>query len=212
MVRNRMTSSAREANSSASQRGESGVRRLPVLAAAAIGLTITTLSTLCAVPAVAADKLELVPDYALFGLILDKPGFGSLWIMLIGFVVLIFPLNALIFQPIFRTLDARAERIQGARDRSVQLEHDADGVLARYESAIREARAESEATRQGQLVTAREEQAVLTSQARGESERELEQARARLNDSLDEARASLRADAEDLAKTAAEQVLGRALS
>jgi F-type H+-transporting ATPase subunit b len=207
-----MTSSAREADSSAIKRSGSGVRRPPVFAAATIGLTVTTLSMLCAVPAVAADKLELIPDYALFGLILDKPGFGSLWIMLIGFVVLIFPLNMLIFQPIFRTLDARAERINGARDRSVRLDHDADDVLERYESAIRQARAESEATRQGQLATAREEQAVLTSEARGESERELDQARARLNASLDEARAKLRADAEDLAKTAAEQVLGRALS
>ena len=207
MVRNRMTSSAREA--APSQRNRSLFGRLDALVSATIGLTITTL---CALPAVAADTLELIPDYALFGLIQGKPGLGSLWIMLIGFVILIFPLNALIFQPIFRALDERAERIQGARERSANLEREADGVLERYETAIREARAESEATRQGQLASAREEQAVLTAQARGESESELEQARASLNASLEDARAALRVDAEDLASAAAEQVLGRALS
>jgi len=203
MLQNRMTSSAREA--APSRRVRPALGRLDALAAA-------TITTLCAVPAAAADTLVLIPDYALFGLIQGKPGLGSLWIMLIGFVVLIFPLNVLIFQPIFRALDERAARIQGARDRSAHLEREADGVLERYETAIREARAESEATRQGQLVTAREEQAVLTAQARGESETELERARATLQASLEDARAALRADAEDLAKAAAEQVLGRALS
>jgi F-type H+-transporting ATPase subunit b len=132
--------------------------------------------------------------------------------MLVGFVVLIFPLNALIFQPIFRALDARADRIQGARGRSAQLQSEADAVLEQYEQAIREARAEAEAARQRQLALAREEQASLTSAARRDAEGELERARADLGRSLEEARNTLRAGAEDLAQAAAEQVLGRALS
>jgi F-type H+-transporting ATPase subunit b len=171
-----------------------------------------TLAALHANPAVASDKLELIPDYALFGLIGGEPGLGTMWIMMIGFVVLIFPLNVLIFQPIFRVIDARADRIQGARDRSTQLQSEADNVLDRYESAIRDARAASEETRQNQLASAREEQATLTMQARGEAETELERARTSLKDSLEAARTALRADAEDLANAAAEQVLGRPLS
>ncbi len=201
MVRNKMTSSACAAASS--KRGRSLPGRLFVCAAALV---------LGAAPAFASDKLELIPDYAFFGLILDKPGFGSLWIMIIGFVALIFPLNKLIFQPIFRALDERADRIQGARDRSTQLDKEADSVLGRYEEAIREARAESETARQGQLAGARDEQAVLTNQARSEANAELEAARISLSRSLEDARTSLRAEAEDLAKAAAEQVLGRALS
>jgi F-type H+-transporting ATPase subunit b len=179
------------------------------IVAGTLGLTIAVLSS---GSALASDKLELIPDYAFFGLLGDDPGLGSLWVMLVGFVLLIFPLNAMIFQPIFGVLDARTDRIKGARDRSQQLEAEADSVLERYETAIREARAESEATRQGQLATAREEQTNLTQQARGEAENELEQARASLNQSLEEARTTLRANAEDLATAAAEQVLGRVLS
>ncbi len=135
-----------------------------------------------------------------------------LGVMLVSFVLLIFPLNALIFKPIFRSLDARAERISGARERSIQLEGQADDVLDRYEGAIREARLESEQSRQTQIARAREEQASLTEQARGEAENELERARGDLGRSLEEARTSLRSGAEDRAKAAAEQVLGRALT
>ena len=161
--------------------------------------------------AFAADKLELIPDYALFGLI-GGEGLGSLWIMLIAFVVIIFPLNALIYQPIFRALDERAARIGGARDRSRQLEGEADAVLERYESALRDARSEAESARQTQLAGARDEQARLTAAARSEAEGELERARTELGRSLEEARASLRASADDLANAAAEQILGRSLS
>lgn len=159
----------------------------------------------------AADTLELIPDYALFGLFGTGPGLGLMWKMLIAFTLLVFPLNILIFQPIFGALSERAERIQGARNRSDQLQAEADSVLERYETAIREARTESEADRQAQLLGAREEQNTLTAQARSEAERELEAARSELGRSLDDARATVQASAESLAQAAAEQVLGRAL-
>ncbi len=168
-------------------------------------------------PASASESLNLIPDYALFGLIKlglipDESGLGALWIMLIAFTALVVPLNALIFQPIFRTLDARAERIQGARTRSEHLQREADSILQRYESAVRETRGEAEAARQVEIARAREEQVELTSQAKQEAERQLEGARSDLLQSFESARAGLRASADELARAAAEQVLGRALS
>lgn len=165
-----------------------------------------------ALPAFASEDLVLIPDYAFFGLIAGEQGLGMLWVMVALFVVLIFPLNALMFKPIFNALDARSERIAGARERSQHLEDEADTVLTRYETAIRDARAEAEAARQAQLGEAREEQATLTANARAEAETDLTKARSELGRSLEEARASLRASAEELATTAAEQVLGRSLS
>jgi len=166
-------------------------------------LVVATLTSvlLAAAPAMASGSLVLVPDW-----------FGVLPFMLVGFVLLIFPLNALLFQPIFRALDERAERIAGARERSEQLQEEADTVLERYEEAIREARTEAEAARQGRLEGAREEQIQLTAAARGEAERELEGARGEMKQSIEAARASLRASAEGLAQAAAERVLGRTLS
>ena len=155
---------------------------------------------LIARPAAASESLELIPDPIV------------LTVMIVAFVLLIFPLDALIFKPIFRSLDERNERITGARERSEQLQREADAVLERYETAVLEARAESEEARQAKLAVAREEQATLTAQAKAEAEGELEHARAELGRSLEEARASIRAAAEDLAQAAAERVLGRTLS
>lgn len=159
----------------------------------------------------ASDDLVLIPDFGLFNWF-GESYFGDLWIMLIGFVLLVFPLNQLIFKPIFQSIDERAERINGARSRSIDLQNQAEAVLDRYETAIREARGESEQARQAGLLRAREEQANLTAEARSEAERELENARTELGRSLEDARASLRSNAEGLAEAAAEQVLGRALS
>lgn len=178
---------------------------------------VALLLTASARSAHASETLNLIPDYALFGLlqlglIPDESGLGALWVMLIAFGLLVLPLNALIFQPIFRALDSRAERIQGARQRSEHLQREADSILERYESAVRETRGEAEAARQLELGRAREEQAALTSQAKLEAERQLDRARGDLAQSLESARAGLRASADDLARAAAEQVLGRALS
>lgn len=177
---------------SSNQDSHRKIRRSAIIAALGCALA--------AEPALASGELVLIPDPKL------------LLIMLVGFVVLIFPLNALLFKPIFAALDARSDRIQGARTRSGQLEKDADVVLGRYESAIRDARSKAETHRQAQLERAREEQAQLTAAARSEAETELERARSELGQSLESARATLRASAEDLAQSAAEQVLGRALS
>lgn len=197
-------------------RGAARVRRaqsrLPTSAAGAVGLAIGGWAAVAS----ASESLDLIPDYAFFGLIKlglipDESGLGALWVMLFAFALLVLPLNALIFQPIFRALDARAERIQGARTRSDHLQREADAILARYEEAVREARSESEGARQSELARARDEQSALTSQAKQEAERQLEGARADLARSLDQARATLRASVDDLAKSAAERVLGRAL-
>ena len=123
--------------------------RRPVRAA----LVLAAIAFAFAVPAFAAGELVLIPDAELFGVFGLGDGIGMLWVMLAGFVVLIFPLNALMFQPIFRALDERDERIQGARDRSAQLQSEADDVLDRYETAIRDARSESESQRQTQLAS-----------------------------------------------------------
>ena len=182
-----------------------------VKSASTLAVLLLTLTLMMAGSASASDNLQLVPDFGLFNWF-GESYFGDLWVMLIGFAMLVYPLNQLIFKPIFQSLDDRAEKINGARSRSVELQKQADDVLDRYETAIQEARGESEKARQAGLLRAREEQATLAAAARSEAERELESARAELSRSLEDARESLRSNAEELAGAAAEQVLGRALS
>lgn len=170
-----------------------GSRRL-ALASLPIG------SLLLVAPAQAAGDLVLIPNLPLAAVL------GVL------FVALILPLNALIFKPIFSALDERSSRIQGARERATHIQSESDSALGRYEESIREARAGADVGRKAQIAEARVEQVSVASQARAEAERQVEQARAELERSLTDARETLRADSQQLARVAAERILGRDLT
>lgn len=147
----------------------------------------------------AGDGLVLVPDPPL------------LLALIALFVVLVLPVNQLVFKPLLRVLDEREARIAGTRARAEALEREADAVLARYESSVREVRAEAEQSRRGTLEEARSDAFGTTGAARGEAEAEIERARGEIAQALDGARATLRTQAEELARQAASTVLGRAL-
>jgi len=178
-------------------------RRLRIRAASLPWLLTSTLLALTAlaVPerAHAAGNLELIPEPPM------------LIAMVILFVALVFPVNALIFKPIFRALDERANRISGARQRADHIAADADAVLARYDESIREARAGAEASRKQAVTEARAEQAAMAAQARSDAEVLIEKARADLTEALEVARAELRAGTQELGRAAAQRILGREL-
>ena len=135
-----------------------------------------------------------------------------LGILLVIFVALIFPANAFVFRPLLRVLDAREEQIEGARGRAAQLQVDADEILGRYRAAVTEVRRGAERDRRSQLDEARAEQALLAAEARSQAEHDLQQSRGELAGALEEARTSLRASAQELARSAAERILGRSIS
>jgi hypothetical protein len=179
---------------------------------------VALLLTASARSAHASETLNLIPDYALFGLlqlglIPDESGLGALWVMLIAFGLLVLPLNALIFQPIFRALDSRAERIQG-RSTALRAPAARGGLdsrtlrVGRAGDARRSGSGASAGARPGARRAGRPD-LPRPSWKRSDSSTG---ARGDLAQSLESARAGLRASADDLARAAAEQVLGRALS
>jgi len=151
-------------------------------------------------PARAGDGLVLVPEGPL------------LVVLILAFIGLVFPVNALIFKPLFRVLDEREKRIEGARVRAAKLEGEANELLERYREAIRAVREEAERHRHSELGAARNEQMSQADAARAEALGVLEQGRSEVTAWLDEARGELRQSAEPLAQIAAERVLGRGLS
>ena len=158
----------------------------------------------CALLAGTAEASEgglvLLPDLA-----------GKLPILIVLFALLVYPVNAILFKPIFRVLDAREERTAGTRKRAAKIMKDAEETLARYESQVREVRADAEQARKSEAAAAREENATLVGAARAEAERQLERARIELDEALAQSRQMLRAGAQSLADEAASRVLGRAL-
>jgi F-type H+-transporting ATPase subunit b len=128
------------------------------------------------------------------------------------FGVLVIPVNALIFKPILRVLDEREEKIAGTRRHADRLFTEAEGVLQRYEQSVRDVRQDAERERKQTLESARADGAARAADARGEAEREVARARDEMATSLDDARATLRAQSEALAREVAARALGRALS
>jgi F-type H+-transporting ATPase subunit b len=140
------------------------------------------------------------------------PAFMEFGLLIALFLVLIYPVNMLIFKPIFRVLDERDAKIAGTREKAENLFAEADEVLARYEGSVREVRAEAESARKQVLVAARGDGGSRTAEARSEAEREVAGARDEIASALDAARGELRAQTEGLAREVAAQALGRPLS
>ncbi len=145
--------------------------------------------------------LVLVPDFT-----------GVLPGLFVLFILLVWPLNRLIFQPLFRVLEERDDQIRGTRERAEAVATQADEVLERYQGALAEVREEAETERRRRIEEARAAHLASTSGARGESEREVTRAREEVAAALVESRSSLRAQSEALARIIAGRVLGRELS
>lgn len=170
-----------------------------ILAGLAAPLAAVAL-LLAAGPAVASEGgLQIYPDRKLVYLI-------------IGFAVLIPLLDVLLFRPLFRVLDERHERIEGAKVRADDVSRRAGELVQRFELAVQQARAAAEAERQQLLETERQEQVARVANEREQAERSLQTARREVTRAVVDARQFLRRDAESLAREAAARVLGRSLS
>ena len=158
-----------------------------------------------------AGFLLLTAPAGAAGDLVIEPRLPMVVALLTFFTLLIFPVNALIFKPIFRALDERHRRIEGARERARQVDSETRAVLARCEASLREAWEEAEAARKERLGQARAEQVQMTTAMRAQTEETVHTARTELAESLAQARADLSGISRDLAASAARQILGREL-
>ena len=167
------------------------------------------LAVVLAAPAHAAEGgLQIFPD-----LFLGVSPLESRYVQLmVLFIVLIFPVNKLVLQPLLAVLDERGARIEGTRKRAGEIGAQAEAVLARYSAAVEQARKQAEELRKNALAGARGDQAQILSEARSAAEREVSAARSGVAGAIEGARATLRSQSEALGREAAARVLGRTLS
>lgn len=171
-----------------------------------------SLSATALLSATGALVLQASPAGAAEGGLSIFPDPVQLGILIAIFALLVLPVNALVVRPVLRTLEERAQRIEGARERAAELAKQADESLARHRAALLDARMRAERERRAALDAARSEQSRLTSEVRAASEREIERARGEIRGALAEARTSLRRDAEVLAREVVARILGRPVS
>lgn len=110
-----------------------------------------------------------------------------------------------------RTLDERAEKIQGGIEKAEKVQAEADAALAEYQQQLADGRAEaarvrSEAQEEGKQIIAE-----MKAQATAESDRILAQAQTQIEAERQQALVSLRKDVGTLATDLASRIVGETL-
>lgn len=131
------------------------------------------------------------------------------WMLVLLFAVLSVLLNRFAFTPLLNVIDERERRIGGARERAVALAEQSESLLARHDESLREVRDRAQTERQGVLEQARESAQGRVDTARRAAEELTLNARRDVEVALVDAQGSLRVDAEEVAETIAERLLGR---
>jgi F-type H+-transporting ATPase subunit b len=146
-----------------------------------------------------ASELNLIPDA---GIVATNVAL---------FLLLIYPVNRILVQPLLRVLDDRAARTSGALAQSQKLGDDARTASLELEARLAEARARAQSRRGAILAEGELEERALLDAAREESSGIVETVRQSVQSELVEARRSLQTDARVLAREVATRILGRAL-
>jgi len=127
------------------------------------------------------------------------------------FLLLIYPVNRLLVQPLLRVLDERDARTSGALAQSQKLADEARSARAELEAGLNEARARAQTRRAAILGDGETEERALLEAARDEASSAIEGVRRSVENELVDARASLQTEARVLAREAATRILGRAI-
>lgn len=130
--------------------------------------------------------MQLTPDVSFFAQILL-------------FIVLWVSLKRLVFDPMRKVLEARAERTVAAEEQAAHLRATAETGRDEYDRALHDLRVEMSRAALAARSAAQEEQAKVLSAARTTAGDDLAKLRRSLSDAAESARRTLAADAEQIA-------------
>ena len=134
------------------------------------------------------------------------------FVALVVFFALLVPvLDRIVFRPLLAVLAAREESSASARRRAAELNREAERLLGRRETALREARATAQEQRALELELARDRSREEIASAQSGAEARGREARAAIARSLDAARRDIAGEAEALAQIVASRLVGRDL-
>ncbi len=134
---------------------------------------------------------------------------GTVFIQLAIFLLLAFALWRLLWKPYLRIRAERVTRVEGYRQDATKMEADAAARLAEAESALTAARRMGTAERATARAEAQAREQAILAQANADAQKTLGEARARLDASLEAERLKLQAQTRDVARAAAQRILGR---
>ena len=139
------------------------------------------------------------------------PDLSVFWVIL-AVLLLTALLNRLLFRPLLRVMEARAQAIHSARELAERSAAEARAASDEFDRKTSLARADIYRQMDEMRKTALTERADIVARTRAEAEAEVRRASAILKADTEDARQRLAADAEALGTEAADRILGRRAS
>jgi F-type H+-transporting ATPase subunit b len=146
----------------------------------------------------AENSIQLVPD-------------GTMILHIIIILVMVWVLNATLYKPINRILEAREKRTRGRMTEAEGILRDVNDKVSNYERQLRQARAEAYALAEQQRTAAMQERQQKLNEMRKSLAESIAQEKQAIQQQADEARASLETESRSIARDIGERVLNRPL-
>lgn len=129
--------------------------------------------------------------------------------MVVLFVVLLIVLKPLLFEPMLKLFEERERRIDGAKKTARDLDTASAEALAKYESAMADARGTANAERERIRAEGTRAENEILGKVRVQTAELLEDGKRKAEAEAAEVRVALRAESAQLAREVASRVLGR---
>jgi F-type H+-transporting ATPase subunit b len=130
----------------------------------------------------------------------------SLFVMIVLFLVLLFGLNRLLYEPVSSLLDERKSKTEGRVRKAAELELKVEQRLSEYEGKLHAARAEIAEQSQRARQEAEKERDRILEKARAEAAGAVAQAKEQLQAEVDRLKPELLATVEGLSSTIASRL------
>jgi F-type H+-transporting ATPase subunit b len=147
----------------------------------------------------AENSIQLVPD-------------GTLLLHVLIILIMVYVLNATLFKPINRILEAREKRTRGRLTEADEILRDVSAKLANYERTLRQARGETYSFAERERAEAMQDRQLKLNEMRQQITDQLGREKETVKRQADEARAQLDIESRGIAREIGSRVLSRPIS
>ena len=147
----------------------------------------------------AENSIQLVPD-------------GTLLLHIFIILVMVYVLNATLYKPINRILEAREKRTRGRLSEAQEIMLDFGEKLSEYERQLRQARGEAYAFAEGERGAAVQERQQKLNEMRQQLGQSIAQEKEEIQRQAEEARQTLKGESRRIAREIGARILSRPIS
>lgn len=147
----------------------------------------------------AENSIQLVPD-------------GTLLLHILIILVMVYVLNATLFKPINRILEAREKRTRGRLSEAEEILRSVSEKMADYERTLRQARGEAYSFTENERAGAMQQRQVKLNEMRQQLAESIAREKEAIHSQAEEARALLETESRRIAREIGSRVLSRPIS